>query len=476
MSGISVTPHPATPVPNGVRADTGAARPPLSEDQALLIASPPAIVTVRSQAPEVLAVAGSVDDPADLTQTGWGILFASDADPRIKEQLQPLLDLRRKQVQDPKLFRVFEGPTGVQPGQSAGSWAMSRSVSLAAPVDPRKGVPYYLLIVGTLERIPFEFQTLFDLQWAVGRLHFDDIADYGRYAQKVVAYEDPGFRPVQHKNAAAWLTRNPLDIATSMLSGAILEDFGGADKLGERRGFSFDCFSGEQASKQQLQDIMRGNITGGPPALLFTGSHGAEWPMMDPAQQRRFQGALVTQAWSSGQPLDDTNQFSGDDVPADASLHGMIAFLFACYSGGCPAEDNFFFNPDGSKISVAPAPLIARLPQVMLSRGALAVIAHVDRAFTYTFEDLLGTPQCQTLRTPLEGLMKGQPIGLAVDAINLQWSTLAAQLGVALGGSVPSAQGPQPPFITNLYIARDDARNYMVLGDPAVRLRVKDLA
>jgi len=166
---------------------------------------------------------------------------------------------------------------------------------------------------------------------------------------------------------------------------------------------------------------------------------------------------------------------SGDDVPADGKFQGMIAFLFACYGGGCPAEDNFFFNEDGSKIAVAPAPLVARLPQALLSRGALAVIAHVDRAFTYTFEDLEGTPQCQTLRTPLELLMKGQPVGLAADALNLQWSTLAAQLGEALGGSVPVAKGPQTPFIANLYIARDDARNYIVLGDPAVRLRVKDL-
>jgi len=47
---------------------------------------------------------------------------------------------------------------------------------------------------------------------------------------------------------------------------------------------------------------------------------------------------------------------------------------------------------------------------------------------------------------------------------------------VAMGGNTQPAKGPQPPFITNLYIARDDARNYTVLGDPATRLRVKDLS
>jgi hypothetical protein len=29
--------------------------------------------------------------------------------------------------------------------------------------------------------------------------------------------------------------------------------------------------------------------------------------------------------------------------------------------------------------------------------------------------------------------------------------------------------------LANLAIARDDARNYIVLGDPAARLRIKDM-
>src|ERR1035437_6512123 len=43
----------------------------------------------------------SVDNPNDLTQAGWAILFASDVDPAIQAQLQPLIDLRQRQVQDP---------------------------------------------------------------------------------------------------------------------------------------------------------------------------------------------------------------------------------------------------------------------------------------------------------------------------------------------------------------------------------------
>jgi hypothetical protein len=65
-------------------------------------------------------------------------------------------------------------------------------------------------------------------------------------------------------------------------------------------------------------------------------------------------------------------------------------------------------------------------------------------------------------------------VGLALDFVNGQWGTLAAQLGLLLGNTQVTA--PTPAALTNLVIARDDVRNYTVLGDPAVRLRVKDMA
>jgi hypothetical protein len=463
------------PAPFGVDAATGTTKPPLTPADIAHLSPDSAEVSARYKQGKVLAVTGSVNDPGDLTETGWGALFASDADPRIKEQLQPLLQLRERQVQDQKLFKVFEGNSGVRPKETAANWAMRTGVSLVAPVEPTDGVPYYLLIVGPPARISFEFQALLDLQWAVGRLYFDDMEDYGRYAQKVVEYEDERFKPVQLKNAALWLTRNPLDIPTAMLCGAITGDFVyGARKLGATRNFGLDCFAADKATKTQLEAIWRGAIPGGSPAVVFTGSHGAEWPIADPDRQRKLQGALVTQEWSHGKPLDQTNQFSADDIPPDAKVHGMIPFLFACYGGGCPAEDNYFFHDDGSSIQVAPEPLIAMLPQALLRRGALAVIAHIDRAFAYAFENTEGTPQVQVLRDPLDRLMKGQRVAMAVDALNLQWSAYAARLGLLTDRHSTTAT-PSPAALTNLYIARDDARNYVVLGDPAARLRIGSL-
>lgn len=464
------------PIPMGVVAETGETHPPLTDADLPLDTPESPIVLARSRRRRMLAVEGGIDDPMDLAQTGWCAVFASDADPAIKEALAPLIEWRRAQVGDERFFKVFEGADGVGPGQSAEAWAARRGVSLSAPVSPRKGVPYYLSIVGQPDRVPFEFQAQLDLQWAVGRIGFDAIEDYAAYAQKVVDYEK-GLAAPQRRRVAVWLPRNPLDLATPLLAGSIVPEFLGQSTpgdlpIGSKQGFDVRTFVGDgEATKARLTEILRGTIDGGSPSIVFTGSHGAEWAASDPALQRDRQGALVTQEWTRGQPLGEEHYFAASDVPPDAQVHGSMFFLFACFGGGCPERDTYYFGPDGAPLALAPEPLIAKLPQGLLRRGALAVIAHVDRAFSYAFEDVMGTPQAQLLRTPLELLARGRRVGLAADPLNLQWSTLAAQLGLALGGNAPGEPPPRSPLIANLFIARDDARNYMVLGDPAVRLR-----
>ncbi len=476
MGDLTSAAAPKMPIPMGVLAKTGDIRPALTEKDLLLISPNSAAALAKGAPAKDYAVSYKVKDPTNLKQAGWCVVFASDEVPEVEAALAPLLKWRQEQVGNDDLFQIFKGKTGVKPGQPAMSWASVQGVSLNAPADPTKGVPYYLLIVGSPEKISFEFQQEFDLQWAVGRLYFDNVQDYAAYAEKVVAYEK-GQAPAQSRRAALWMPRNPLDLSTPMLAGTLVPDFLGtapkSQPLGAGQSFQTTGFIGDgQATKDKLSDILRGNIEGGAPSLLFTGSHGSEWPIDDPDIQRARQGSIVTQSWVKGRPLQPGDYFTAEDVPSDAKVHGLMYFMFACFGGGCPSLDSYFFDEQGARIKLTPAPFVAALPQKLLSLGTLAVIAHVDRSFSYAFMDVMDTPQEQLLRTPLEYLTMGQPVGMATDSLNQQWGSIAAVLGDKLGGNAPGPPQPQSPVVANLYIARDEARNYVVLGDPAVRLNV----
>ena len=214
------------PYPLLVNALTGEPMPPVSFDRLGALASNGSGPEGR-RAPNILGWDPNAGDPNDLGESGWGIIFEADADPAIKARLQPLIDSRANAAQ--QFFKIFTGNTGatpgVTPGQTAASWIRPLCVSLDTPVDPLNGMPYYLLIVGPPDTITFDFQASLKSQFAVGRLYFDDIEDYGRYAQAMVQYESKSYTPIQSKSAALWVTRNPGDLATAMLSGTISQDF-----------------------------------------------------------------------------------------------------------------------------------------------------------------------------------------------------------------------------------------------------------
>ncbi len=436
-----------------------------------------------------------------IRSTGWGVLWAHDVGDDIKTQLAPLLAHRRAQIgprptgTHPDLYQEFILPQGI----AANDWLRSFNIdglTLNAPVQPWLGVPYYLMIVGSPESISFEFQALLRMQWAVGRLWFDEVANFGLYAAAVVDYETRATID-QARTAAVWMTSIPGDRATTQLAQVLGDDFlnslGGP--LGDTSNFVLDPYIGHgKATKKQLSEILTGNCPGGKPAVIFTGTHGLKctFSATDPTfagRQAARQGALITQEYEDAATLDASAWiFTGDDVPEDTQLNGTMVFLFSCYSGGCPAGDTYHYAIDGTPIPIATRDFICHLPQVLLSKGALAVIAHVDEAWAYAFSGIDGDSaphQPQVIRGPLERLMQGQQAGWAVDSLTNTWTQLAAMhdesLPLATGGAAaaPDLARYNAETQAGLYpisiVARNDARNYILLGDPIVALRVDDL-
>src|SRR5450631_1324875 len=129
-------------------------------------------------------------DPRELSQAGWGIVFTAGADTTpIEQALAPLIERRRAQAskQDENLFKIFKGDDGVKPGESVTQWLGRQGVSgvRLEAVNPRAGVPYYLMLVGSPEELPMSFQYTLDIFWAVGRLHFPTIPEYAFYADSL---------------------------------------------------------------------------------------------------------------------------------------------------------------------------------------------------------------------------------------------------------------------------------------------------
>jgi hypothetical protein len=463
------------PVPNGIEAETGKPLPGLTHADLERIDVDQIEVRGRSERSLADHFAIADVDPNNLEEAGWCVLFASDADPTVKDALKPLLALRESQGK--RLFKVFEGQAGVRPGEDARNWLERQGAGFFV-VDPEGGVPLYILLVGSPERISFEFQYVLDLYWNVGRLHFDAADEYRTYAENVVSYETAS--TVSHrKHAALFCVKNDGDRATGMLHDQVAVPLAtgssGVKSLSGYRGFQLTSICAESATKDRLISLLRGREPGGATAFLFTGSHGVRFKIDDPSQREK-QGALLCQDWPGYGPVAPEQIFTAADIPADASVQGLIHFLFACYGGGCPTTDNFGLATGQPPRLLVKQPIVARLPQRLLTKGALASLAHVDRAWAYSFTNSRSAPQVQEMRDVMVRILQGQRIGQAIDGLNMRWAVLAAELQQSMSERESTAdQVVSKAELANRYVARNDARNYIVLGDPAVRLRTESM-
>lgn len=470
-------------LPLGVSAATGRPLPPLRDDvvDAHLRRepddSPESLAQAERATPAgtAFAVEGGID-AADLSQAGWGVLFAADVDQKIKDALKPLLDHRKARGAEP--FVVYEGATTYRAGDTASAWLERRGVRMDV-VDPAKGVPFYLLIVGSPHAIPFTFQYSLDLYWAVGRLWFDTAEEFRGYAESVVAYETAAGVQTT-RQVAVFAPEHDFDAATQLFNRQVAAPMinGEGTKpvpLGQRQKFAVRSFLAGDASKAALGRIFAGKVDGGPPALLFSGGHGMAFERAD-ARQVQAQGALVCQDWPAFGDITENHWFAATDLPSSAQVHGLVHFLFACYGGGTPSHDEFD-RANAQPKQIADAPFIAKLPQALLAHpagGTLAVLAHVERAWAYSFQSGKGSPQIQGFRDVIGRLLRGERIGQATDIFNIRWSALSTALADL---QIEKQHGADISAKTlgKMWIARDDARNFMVIGDPAVRLRVEDM-
>jgi hypothetical protein len=467
---------------------------------------------------EHLGVVFGVDEDK-LDKARWGILINAEEDAALLKALTPLMQHRSAQQGSTMPDLTFEEGetcgawfnrhTGndtsawqrrppvllYHPGEDCARWLRRHGLS-QGPVDPRRGVPFYLLIVGRpgplhegdTAFIPFDFQYELDMFWGVGRLCFTDeqgqhvLADYTAYAEQVVAFEQGA--PTYRKQITYFGTRHDMDMATQKSADELIvpltEGHHGHAAIAAQHGFAQQVFLAEAADRFTLEEILRGTTNGGQPALFFSATHGVGFPK-DHELQLRHQGALLCQDWTGFGSIQREHWFAGADLPEQARIGGLIAACFACYGAGCPQEDQFVFRLNGAsggpgrtRNAIAPRALVAQLPQRLLVNGALAVLGHVERAWAHSFSGSGAAAQSQAFEDVLARIMAGKRLGFATDQFNMRQGVLSSMLAnqienMSFGKQVSRAD------LNALWVARNDARNYALLGDPAVRLPVEQM-
>lgn len=404
-------------------------------------------------------------DPGKLEEAGWGVIFSRSADSdALREALAPLLDLRRAQAgkRQERFFREFVGEDGYVEGDSKVAF-LARHGAGPGPADPEK-VPYYLLLVGDPEEIPFSFQYQLDVQYAVGRICFEDLEDYRRYAESVVAAETGGTE--RRPRACFFAPANPGDPVSGSTSAHLAEPL--AAGLRGQPGWDVDTVLGEKATRGRLGDLLDEA-----PAFLFAACHGLGFAAGDPCQ-RDCQGSLVCQDWPGPGPdgIDREHYFAAEDVGEQARVHGLVAFCFACFGAGTPRWDDFTRKSQGERRELAPGAFLGRLPQRLLSHprgGALAVVGHVERAWGFSVVWPQAGPQICAFESTLRRLLDGQPVGWAMEVFNQRYAELASDLAAEVE-AMGFGKKRDEKALAGLWTASHDARNYTIVGDPAVRV------
>jgi hypothetical protein len=308
-----------------------------------------------------------------------------------------------------------------------------------------------------------------DVQYAVGRIFFDKLEDYWNYANSVVSAERKNL--ALGRTAAFFGAANKDDVATNMSSEQLVKPLA-ATFAKEQKGWKVDAIVGNKATKAGLASVLGGRDT---PALLFTASHGMGFPNGNPLQLPD-QGGLLCQDWPGPKdwrkPIGKDFYFAADDLASDANVFGLVAFVFACYGAGTPKLDDFSKQAFKQRGEIAPKNFLARLPQRMLSHpkgGALAVIGHVERAWGYSFSWGKAGAQLAVFESALKRLFDGFPIGYAFEYFNGRYAELSTMLSSTLE-EIEFGKKVQPADLAGMWTANNDARNYVVLGDPFVKL------
>lgn len=433
--------------------------------------------------PEYLKNAGG--DKNSLEDQGWAVIIPEgDEGKRLLDLVDPLIQKRKEELGSWGPLRIYEAPAKCS-GEEAIAWR-KRVFATGQTTDDE--IPLYQLILGNLDQVALSIQQVQSSDGYVGRLAFDKEDDYRAYVEKLLRDEDAD-PPTQAGRSLFFTVHDGTRATRSGYDSLVTPGMQLAQRKVMERKLPARQLLDLGDKTIPTRDELLAQVSESDPTVLFTLSHGAGAPgsgWKSAERQRREQGAMS---------FGSDGLLYGSDIADKTFLPGGVWFMLACYGAGTPDRSAYKHWLEAlsqlgqyrdSAATVLKGlvveggrPFVAALPQAALSNpnGPLAFVGHVDLAWTYSFrefdaESAVNRPGkfVQLVNYALAGNRCGmmmEPIARAVDATNEELTMLYD--GEAQRGSIdPNKQAKR----AHRWMLRNDLGAYILLGDPAARLRV----
>jgi hypothetical protein len=423
-------------------------------------------------------------DPNSLRDQGWGVIAPRGEDgDRLLARTRALFD-QRAADQDGEV-PVYRVPPGMTAADTA-AWIDRKLVGNAM----HEAIPSYLLVLGGPDQVSFELQQVLAGAFSVGRLGFDAGAGpeaYEAYVDKLLRSERA---PARGPSRAVYFIARDGTPATELGRRLLMQPCI-ADAEQQRAAGRFaasEIATIEDEDPARAVDRLLAAAAG--PGVVFSCSHGAGAPQngwSSPDQRRAVQGALCL---GQGQRLDAQLLADAPFVP------GGIWLMFACFGAGTPGHSAYHpwlarlqqageYDEDLAAVLASlpgegEPPFLAALPQAALANpdGPLAVIGHLDLAWSYGFHDLdkmSGGARHRRFHELVAQLVRGSRVGLALGGSLMRARTqVQTELAIAAAAEAHAGQDrlDQRVRLGHRWMVLADLDGYLVLGDPAARMAV----
>lgn len=424
-------------------------------------------------------------DPNDLSKQRWGIVAPEGSvGDRLLQVIAPLTAARREQQEghEPLVFRAAAGMSSKKATDWWGAVYNDSKINF-------RDRPRYLLILGDADLISWEAQQRFSAAAFAGRLAFKKESEYEAYVHKILAYE----RAAKHgskKIRAAYHTVRDGTAATSVgHRGLMVPSVDDAKVALKDNAFpASEIVDFGATGVTSPEDFLRA-VANREPTTLFSISHGLGIDAHGTEEERRrFQGAM---SFGSGKKI------TADDVANRPFLPGGAWFFFACFGAGTPSQSAYTtwlqalkeakINLPQSQIDAVLQSLaqqgsfVAALPQAALANpdGPLAIMSHVDLAWTFSFQDLVSKKyQSHRFHGIFQGIIEHSRVGACLDTLQRTFNDANTDLTVLIDAEESAKRRNEPVENAStaalekaaLWMLRQDIGAYVMLGDPAAQV------